>query len=62
LPVVVVDEAVGLPRYAVALRIVTTAQQDVTRMDKVGKAEHKLPVALAVLHGLAHLLEVLQEH
>jgi hypothetical protein len=62
LPVVVAEEAVVLPLYVEAPQTVITVLQDVTRTDKEGKAERKLLVALAVLHGLVHLLGVLLEH
>jgi hypothetical protein len=52
----------GHPQFVVAHLIATTVQPDVLPTDKVVKAEHKLPVALAVHHGQELLREVLQEH
>jgi hypothetical protein len=62
LPVVVAEEAVVLPLYVEALQTVITVLQDVTRMAKVDKAEHKLQAEMVELLGLEHLQEVLQEH
>jgi hypothetical protein len=62
LAVVVAEEAVVLPLYVEALQTVTTVLQDVTRMAKVDKAEHKLQVEMVELLGQELLPEVLQEH
>ena len=52
----------GQPQFVVVHPIVITVQPDAIPTDKVVKAEHKLPVALAVHLGQELLREVLQEH
>jgi hypothetical protein len=53
---------VVLHQFAVARLTATTALQDVTPMDKVGKAELKLQEEMAELLGQEHLQEDLLEH
>jgi hypothetical protein len=52
----------GQPQFVVGHPIATTVQPGVIPSDKVVKAEHKLPVALAVYLGHQLLREGLQEH